>query len=208
MSNKKFCGEVKHLAQQANKLKKINMINIKFHSFYNEFDSEMSRGELEVIADYLQDADYITAKSRKNFITLVEHMPQKSMVMLKGNDALDYICVSKEPHTEKSTEKLQQDNGMTKLFRVEADGMYLNPENTDLSFMDSVKDKNLTFKQAIGIVRKCVPVVWGDEHVKALKEIDNIYKQMKRFEPGHEKKFVYRITDDFDFNYIRIKRVA
>lgn len=184
------------------------MMNIKLHSFYNEFDSEISRGELEVIADYLQDADYIMAKSRKNFIKLVEHMPQKSMVMLKGNDALDYICVSKEPHTEKSTEKPQQDNSMTKLFRVEADGMYLNTENKDLSFLDSVKDKDLTFKQAIGIVRKCVPVVWSDEHVKSLKEIDHIYKQMKGFELGHEKKFVYRVTDDFDFNYIRIKRVA
>ncbi len=184
------------------------MMNIKIHSFYNEYDSEISRGELEVIADYLQDTGYITAKSRKNFIKLVERMPQKSMVMLKGNDALDYICVSKEPHTEKNTEKPQQDNSITKLFRVEADGMYLNPENTDLSFMDSVKGKDLTFKQAIGIVRKCVPVVWGDEHVKSLKEIDNIYKQMKGFEPGYEKKFVYRVTDDFDFNYIRIKRVA
>lgn len=178
------------------------MMNIKLHSFYNEFDSEMSCGELEVIADY------ITAKSRKNFIKLFERMPQKAMVMLKDNDALDYICISKEPHTEKNTEKPEQNNNTTKLFRVEADGMCLNPENTDLSFMDSVKDKDLTFKQAIGIVRKCVPVVWGDEHVKSLKEIDNIYKQMKGFEPGYEKKFVYRVTDDFDFNYIRIKRVA
>ncbi len=207
MSNKKFRGKVRHLAPQAIKTK-INMMNIKLHSFYNEFDSEMSRGELEVIADYLQDADYITAKSRKNFITLVERMPKKSVVMLKGNDALDYICVSKEPHTEKNPEKPQQDNGITKLFRVEAYGMCFKPENTDLSFMDSVKEKDLTFKRAIGIVRKCVPVVWGDEHVKALKEIDNIYKQMKGFEPGYEKKFVYRVTDDFDFNYIRIKRVA
>lgn len=201
MSNKKFRGKVRHLAPQAIKTK-INMMNIKLHSFYNEFDSEMSCGELEVIADY------ITAKSRKNFIKLFERMPQKAMVMLKGNDALDYICISKEPHTEKNTEKPEQNNNTTKLFRVEADGMCLNPENTDLSFMDSVKDKDLTFKQAIGIVRKCVPVVWGDEHVKSLKEIDNIYKQMKGFEPGYEKKFVYRVTDDFDFNYIRIKRVA
>lgn len=108
------------------------MMNIKLHSFYNEFDSEMSCGELEVIADYLQDADYITAKSRKNFIKLFERMPQKAMVMLKGNDALDYICISKEPHTEKNTEKPEQNNNTTKLFRVEADGMCLNPENTDL----------------------------------------------------------------------------
>lgn len=102
----------------------------------------------------------------------------------------------------------KKSGGKDKMFRIIADGMIYIGVNPDVSFLNGIKDKNLSFNQAMEIIRKSIPILYCDYPLDVIKEIDNIYKQMERFDIGYEKKFIYKLSDNFDINYIRIKRIA
>lgn len=184
------------------------MKHIHFGIIDNFTSSEIdaSSNEFEIIADYLQDVGFLTKKTKKTLIDCFKKSPDIICTSLQNENHMLVIIMS--PCEKKKEDKPKTSNGNSKAYRVFGDGMSYFGENSDLSFLDGVKDKDLSFNQAMEIIRKCLPVLYSTEPAYVIREIDNIYKQMKGFEPGFEKIFIYKDTDNFDINHIRIKRVA
>ena len=181
-------------------------IHFNFITNFTDFEIDASSNEFEIIADYLQDVGFLTKKIKKALMDCFKKSPDPFCAWLENEKHMLFITMS--PCEKKKEDKPKTSNGNSKTYRVFGDGMSYKGENSDLSFLDEVKDKDLSFNQAMGIIRKCLPVLYSINPEEVIMEIDNIYKQMSGFEPGFKKGFIYSLSDDYDYNFINIKRVA
>lgn len=165
---------------------------------------DASDNEFKIIADYLQDVGFLSKKNKKTVIDRLIKTPGNWGAWLNNENHMLMIATS--PCKKGKNVNSKKSNGNAKLYRIGADKMGNVVENPDMAFLDEVKDKNLTFNQTMGIIRKCLPVLYSENPIDVVSEIDNIYKQMSGFEPGFVKGFLY--TSSFPFKYIEISRVA
>ncbi len=186
------------------------MKKFQFHIKSNEGRHEcvVSKHELDVIINYLMYEEEVLPENFRKKMLKEVHQKSGCFFMALGEHqyALNIIQLPKMPN--------QSDNapcGLKGKFRLEIGGDVLDKvlDNETKEWLQEANGKELTFDDAMKVIARSIPYVWGNDYATAVAEIDNIYKQMSKFTPNCYKEFVYNIGKRGEYyNYIKIACAA